>query len=191
MPDSRVPSGTPDLSEWSPAHRQSLSWRLPGVAEGPEPAARGHLADAWAFLAAQLGEFEALASAIPAGREGFRYASGKWSVREVVGHLADAERILSMRALAAARGDATDLPGFDEDAYVATAGHDAAPFSRLIQELVAVRRSSLALFSGMREEDWTRRGSVKGHAVSARAWAFILGGHAELHLATLRNKYLI
>jgi len=150
----------------------------------------GHEDDALTFLELQLRDLEALASTIPVEKESFRYAPGKWSVRELLGHVADTERIQAWRALAAARGDQTNILPFEQEAYVAMAGHGAIPVPRLVSEIVAVRRASLALFSGFDHEAWRRRGVSNGHRVSARAWAFVIGAHAQLHLETLRTRYL-
>lgn len=192
MARTRTHSGTPDLSEWSPFHLNYLAHLLPGTSkpDGAAPAARGFEADALSFLEAQLRDLEGLPMEIPATREQHRYAPGKWSIRELLGHLADAERILGWRALAAARGDQTNILPFEENDYVAIAAHDEIPAATLVSELVAVRRSTLALFATLRAEDWTRRGVSNGNPVSARAWAFAIGAHVELHLTTLRTRYL-
>lgn len=118
-----------------------------------------------------------------------RYAPGKWSVKEVLGHLADTERILSYRLLRVARGDATPLPQFDENAFVAGAHFDRRSLASLLEELEAVRASTLALAGGVQREAWERRGVASGHAVSARALAYIVAGHVEHHLAILQERY--
>jgi hypothetical protein len=150
----------------------------------------GHPDDAHAFLEAQQPELESLAADIPPEREDFRYAPGKWSVRQLIGHLSDTERILSFRALCAARGDDSPIPSFDEEAYAATAGHEKISVVRLVRELISIRHASLALFASFSAEAWTRCGNGGGHPVSARAWAFAIGCHAQLHLHTLRTRYL-
>lgn len=187
MPHFLSISGTPDRSEWHPFQLGYLAHLLPGVGEGTS---LGHPDDASAFLKAQTQDLETFLGEVPAYRETFRYAEGKWSLREVMGHLADTERVLAFRALAAARGDVSLLPGFDEDAYALISGHDAIPLHRLGQDLLAVRRATLSLLAGFRTEDWERRGNGNGHPVSARAWAFAIGAHAQLHLGTLRTRYL-
>ena len=192
MPNHRALSGTPTRDEWSPFHLQYLTRYLPGEAKAPDApvAALGHEDDALTFLEKQLRTLEGLAAEIPSDKERFRYAPGKWSVRELLGHLSDTERILSWRSLAAARGDRTNIQPFDEEAYAAAAGHDAIPVSDLLTGIVAVRESSLALFSTYDHDAWRRRGLSNGHPVSARAWAFVIGAHAALHLDTLRTRYL-
>jgi hypothetical protein len=118
-----------------------------------------------------------------------RYAPGKWSVKEVVAHLADAERIFAYRALRVGRGDATPLPGFDENAYVPASGADRRPLAELLDEFEAVRAATLALFRGMPEEAWERRGVASGAPVSTRALAYVAAGHAQHHLELFRERY--
>jgi hypothetical protein len=129
-------------------------------------------------------------AAIPESRGGFRYAADKWTVREVVGHMIDAERIFSYRALRLARGDATPLPGFEENDYARTAGSDARTLADLSEELRAVRESTVRLFDSFADEAWERRGVVNGREVSVRALAYITAGHARHHLRVLRERYL-
>lgn len=192
MSNHRALSGTPALAEWSPFHLQYLTRFLPGAAKEPgaPPAALGHEEDAFVFLELQLRELEGLSTLIPADKETHRYASGKWSVRQLLGHLADTERILSWRSLAAARGDKTNIQPFDEESYVANSGHDEIAAGQLVSEIVAVRKSTLAQLATYGHEAWRRSGTTNGHPVSARAWAFVIGAHAQLHLNTLKTRYL-
>ena len=118
-----------------------------------------------------------------------RYAAGKWSVLEVLGHVADSERVFAYRALRIARGDATPLAGFDENLYAAAAGHDARTPSDLAAELAAVRAATVALLASLPAEAWDRRGVANGHAVSVRALAWMTAGHALHHLRILRERY--
>lgn len=192
MSNHRAISGTPALTEWSPYHLQYLTRLLPGTTKEPGTplAASGHEEDALSFLELQLRQLEGLSAIVPADKETYRYAPGKWSVRELLGHLADTERIQCWRALAAARGDQTNIQPFDQEAYVAMAGHGAVPVAQLLTEIVAVRKSTLALFRTFDHEAWRRHGVSNGFRVSARAWAFVIGAHVELHLGTLKNRYL-
>lgn len=118
-----------------------------------------------------------------------RYAEGKWSVKEMIGHLADAERVLSYRLLRIARGDATPLPGFDEKAYVAASNADNRELAHLAGELAAVRASTLALVRSIEPEMLPRRGTVNNWSLSARALVFIIAGHFAHHMNVLREKY--
>jgi hypothetical protein len=119
----------------------------------------------------------------------FRYAPGKWSVKELVGHIADAERIFSYRLLRIGRGDVTPLPGFEEDDYVRAAGSDARPFGDLLDEWAAVRDATMSLVSGIPADAWTRRGTASNAAVSARALLCIILGHVEHHRSVLETRY--
>ena len=119
-----------------------------------------------------------------------RYAPGKWTVKEVIGHLIDDERIFAYRALCVARGDTRPLPGFDENDYVASTDFESRPLTSLIAEYRAVRASTLALFEPLMAEEWQRRGSVNGYEASVRGLAFHMAGHELHHLRTLRERYL-
>jgi hypothetical protein len=129
--------------------------------------------------------------AIPEQRGGFRYAEGKWTIREVIGHLIDAERIFDYRALRIARGDATPLPGFEENDYVRMAGSDTRTLASLGHELATVRESSVQLFQSLPSDAWVRRGIASGKEISVRAIAYIVAGHPLHHLRILRERYLI
>jgi uncharacterized damage-inducible protein DinB len=122
-------------------------------------------------------------------RAGHRYAPGKWSIRQILGHLADTERIFSYRALRLARADATPLPSFDENDFVAAAEFDSRSLASLIEEWTAVRRASLALFESVGDEALRRRGTVSNGPMSVRALAWIIPGHERHHLSVLRERY--
>ncbi len=128
---------------------------------------------------------------IPEDRGGFRYGPEKWSIREVLGHLIDAERIFSYRALRVGRGDRTPLASFDENAYVKTAGSDARTIGDLVRELAAVREATVLLFESLPDEAWGEQGVASGKDVSLRALAYITAGHARHHLRILRERYAI
>jgi MOSC domain-containing protein YiiM len=147
--------------------------------------------DLVALLAAQRDATSALLAAIPEARSHYRYAPGKWSIKEVIGHLSDVERIMAYRALRIARGDATPLPGFDEDAYVPYARSDDRTVGELIEEWVAARQASIALLRNLPADAWTRRGTASNKPVSVRALAFIIAGHEQHHLETLRVRYAL
>jgi hypothetical protein len=119
----------------------------------------------------------------------YRYAPDKWSVKQVIGHLTDAERVFSYRAVAFARGDETSLPGFDENTYVANGGFDARTVGSLTAELAAVRWASLTAYRGFSDEAWQRRGTANDSPISVRALAYITVGHARHHLNVLRERY--
>ena len=119
-----------------------------------------------------------------------RYAPEKWSVKQVLGHVADGERVFAYRALRFARADETPLPGFDENHYVANATFDQQPLAELVDQLEAVRRGTLAMFRGIDGAAWARRGDANGSPVSVRALAFIISGHGYHHMGVLKERYL-
>ena len=119
----------------------------------------------------------------------YRYAEGKWSVKEVLGHVSDAERVFSYRALRIARGDRTPLPAFDENAYVASANFDRRPLGDLVDEFDAVRRQTLSLLAGLEAEAWERIGIASESPISVRALFHISAGHARHHLRLLAARY--
>jgi uncharacterized damage-inducible protein DinB len=145
--------------------------------------------DVLPLLAAQAGEVAKLLAATSEERAAHRYAPGKWSVKEVVGHLIDGERVFSYRALRFARADATDLPGFDENAYVAAAGFDRRPLAELAAEFALVRAATVAFYRGLDEAALLRRGTANGGPASVRALAAIIAGHTQHHVGLLRERY--
>ena len=118
-----------------------------------------------------------------------RYAPGKWSVKEVLGHLCDSERVFTYRALRFARADATPLAGFDENTWVPGSGADRRPIADLADELRAVRAATVALYRSCDGDMLTRRGEANGATVSVRALAWICAGHAIHHHTLLRERY--
>jgi uncharacterized damage-inducible protein DinB len=138
----------------------------------------------------QLDETLALVRGLPEERGGHRYAPGKWSIREVLGHVIDAERIFAYRALRIARGDATPLASFDENAYAAASDADARTLADLADELEHVRLGNIALFRSLGDEALARRGTASDATVSVRALAWILAGHELHHVKLLRERYL-
>lgn len=122
-------------------------------------------------------------------QECYRYAEGKWSVRQVVGHLADAERVFAYRILRFSRGDETPLASFDEDLYAETAPHDRVPLGDLLAELGWLRRSTVSLLAPLDEEMWNRGGEASKQKVSVRALAWITAGHELHHRKVLAERY--
>jgi hypothetical protein len=118
-----------------------------------------------------------------------RYTPDKWSVKEVVAHMADVERIMAYRALRIARGDATPLASFDENAYVPIGRFDRRSLADLLAELKTVRAASLVLFRSFDDEAWVRRGTASGKPVSVRALACIIPGHERHHDELFRTRY--
>lgn len=119
-----------------------------------------------------------------------RYAPGKWSIKEVVGHIIDTERIFAYRALRFARGDRTPLPGFEQDDYVRHSSFDDCKLSDLAREFEYVRQGNLCLFRHLDGEAWQRGGVASNAEVSVCALAYIIAGHELHHLAILKTRYL-
>lgn len=140
-------------------------------------------------LETQTSDLRQLAASIPADRETFRYGEGKWSVREVFGHMIDAERVFSYRLLRFSRGDETPVPGFEENQYVAASHFDERPLADIVEELVLLRQANLRLIRSLAPEAWTRTGTANTHPVSVRALVFIMAGHVRHHLNILRDRY--
>jgi uncharacterized damage-inducible protein DinB len=145
--------------------------------------------DVLAVLEAQPRELARAAAGVSAERESFCYAPGKWSVRQVFGHLADAERVFGYRAFCLSRGDATPLPGFEENAYVAESRSSEERLEELARTFATVREANLTLLRRLDARRWARRGVANGNPVSVRALAFIMAGHVRHHLAVLRERY--
>jgi len=119
----------------------------------------------------------------------FRYAPDKWTVKEVVGHLSDSERIFAYRALRIARGDRTPLSGFEQDDYVRAAHFGNRTLADLAEEFALVRASTVSLFKSLDQEAWERRGSANKNEVTVRALAFIIAGHELHHRGILDERY--
>lgn len=119
-----------------------------------------------------------------------RYAPEKWSVKEVLGHVNDTERVMSYRALRISRGDQTPIEGFEQDDYVRNGPAGRSSLSDLIEDYIAVRRATLSLFRNLDETAWTRRGVAAGNEVTLRALAYIIAGHELHHRKILEEKYL-
>lgn len=132
----------------------------------------------------------AVFSGVDESRADHRYAPDKWSIKELVGHLIDCERMFCVRALAFAREDPTELPGFDHDHYVATSRSGDRPWADLIAELDAVRTATRALFGSFDDETLRRRGVANGASISVRALGYIMAGHERHHAGVVAERYL-
>lgn len=166
----------------------------PAPADVPEPL-RPYLAalpegDLLELLEAQCEDLGCLLEGLDDDAADFRYAPGKWSVKEVLGHLLDAERIFGYRILRIARGDQTPLPGFDENAFVAAAEFGARPLESLLDEYDLVRGGTLALLKGLPASSLDRTGSANGRTVSVRLLAWMVAGHERHHAQVLKERYL-
>ena len=126
---------------------------------------------------------------LPDDQGNYRYADGKWSVKEVLGHLSDAERVFSYRLTRIARRDQTPLAGFDENAWAEAAPHGRRKLSEVVDELIAVRRSTLALVNSLDQPALDNTGVANNNPISARAICWILAGHSRHHLNILAERY--
>ena len=140
-------------------------------------------------LRSQLDALDVLLGRVAPDRETYRYAEGKWSIREIVGHLIDGERVFGYRAFCIARGETQNLPGFEQDDYMLTAPYDRIELEDLLSELRLVRLSNIAMLRNLDEESWLRMGTANDNQVSVRALAFIIAGHARHHMGVLRERY--
>jgi uncharacterized damage-inducible protein DinB len=142
------------------------------------------------ILETQLQRMKKLLEPLTEGQGDFRYAPGKWSIKESLGHVNDAERIFAVRILRIARGDQTPLPGFEQDDYVKIANASTRKISELLEEFTAIRRATIALIRSLDDASWLRRGTASGKEVSVLAIVFIIAGHALHHQAIFEEKYL-
>jgi DinB family protein len=146
--------------------------------------------DVVATIRDQLAETMSLLRGVDPSRTTSGYAPGKWSIRDLVLHMADTERVMSYRALRIARGDTTPLASFDENAWTPMAGANARSMDSLLGELEATRRSTVAMLDGLPAEAWAREGTASGRRVTVSALAWIIAGHERHHLAIIRERYL-
>ena len=167
---------TPDSSEYAPYYGRYVQLVS-------EP-------DIVGVLANQIHATSAELRAISEVKAGSRYAPGKWSIKEVLGHMIDTERIFAYRALRFARGDQNPLAGFEQDDYVRMAGFDGCRFHDLVDEFELVRRANVMMFGHLDAEAWARRGVASGHEITVRALAYVIAGHERHHMKVLRERYL-
>ena len=146
--------------------------------------------DAIEALEHQLADMLPLLRGLTEAQGSLRYAPGKWSIKQVLGHVIDGERVFAYRALRFGRNDSTPLPGFDENPYAEAAESDARTVASLVGELESLRRSNIAMYAGMPAEAWARRGAANDNPVSVRALAFITAGHGWHHIGIIRERYL-
>jgi len=146
--------------------------------------------DILARLEAQCGEMESLAASLAPEKGDYRYEEGKWSIKEVIGHVNDVDRLFSYRMLAFARGDTNPIPGMEQDDWVVQANFGARTLADLAEEFVAVRRGLILLCRSLDDEALMRRGTASGVAFTARAIPWILAGHVQHHFEVIRDRYL-
>jgi uncharacterized damage-inducible protein DinB len=142
------------------------------------------------ILTRQIEETQQLIQRIPAGKEEYRYAPGKWSIKEVFGHLTDTERVFAYRALCFSRNDKTRLPSFEQDDYVMEGNFSQRTLTDIATEFRLVRLSNIALFKSFDEELKMRRGIASGVEFTVRAALYIIAGHELHHRQILKERYL-
>ena len=145
--------------------------------------------DLFDILSLQIAELKQLVGHLSNEQALYRFAPDQWSIKEVIGHINDTERVMSYRALCFSRGEKAPLPGFDQDEYVRAANFDARPLAELLQEFELIRRSNGLLFKDMPAEMAERSGTASGWPISTRALLYILVGHVYHHMESLRTDY--
>lgn len=136
-------------------------------------------------------ETQKLLASLDETKAAYRYAEGKWSVKEVIGHFIDSERIFAYRALAIARGETQPLPGFEETDYVRNASFDSWKLGDLAEHYALVRRANIVLLHNLPDQAWTRQGIASDYPITVRAIAWIIVGHERHHVKVLRERYLV
>ena len=147
-------------------------------------------ADILCTLEDQIREARDLFAGFPEERGSHAYAEGKWTIKEVVSHLLDGERIFAYRLLRIARGDETPMEGFEQDGYITNSHANERSFNDMLCEFGELRAANLRLMCSMDETDWNRVGTASGFPVSARALAYIMAGHVRHHLNIIQERYL-
>jgi hypothetical protein len=140
-------------------------------------------------LQAQTTELEDLCAGLSESDAMYRYAEGKWTIKEVLGHLLDTERVFAYRLLRISRGDVTELPGFDETTYAPEGQFNVRNIGDLVSEFKLQRASTVALVKGIPPRAWPRVGTANGFRTSARAVVYIIVGHTAHHFGLLRDRY--
>ena len=146
--------------------------------------------DILSFLERQLDSAVTLLSGIDEAKGDFRYEPGKWTIKELIGHIVDSERVFAYRAVAFARNDTTSLPGFDQEIWAKHANYGRLTLSTIVAEFQAVRRATIMLFQNLDETAWGRQGTGNNKQMTTRAAAYVIAGHAEHHLDILQSRYL-
>lgn len=142
-------------------------------------------------MRSQIDAVDVLLDRVAPERETYAYAEGKWTIRQIVGHLIDGERVFGYRALCIARGETQDLPGFDENEYMVSARYDQIALEDLLSEFRLVRLSNIAMMRNFDDDAWTRVGTANGSPVTVRALAYVMVGHTRHHMGVLRERYQV
>jgi uncharacterized damage-inducible protein DinB len=166
--------GPPTAAEYAPYYNRYISL-VPGT-------------DILSILQQQAEDMESLRT-MSEDDACFRYAPEKWSIKQVLGHIMDCERIFAYRALRIARGDQTPIEGFEQDDYVKNGPFERISMTELMNEYVAIRTATIKLFRHLSPEAWNRRGIANNNEVTVRALAYTIAGHERHHRQILKEKY--
>lgn len=167
--------GRPDPSEYAPYQQAYINLV--------------HGDDILKILSAQIDTTVWYLRSLPEDRGDFRYAPDKWSVKEVVGHMIDTERVFAYRAMSIARSDPAKLPGFEQDDWVKAAGAGLQPLAELVSEFECVRRANIYFFQHLEKDAWMRKGIAVGREFTVRSFAYVIAGHEQHHMQSLQTLY--
>lgn len=142
-------------------------------------------------LGGQSTRLQDIFTAMPEDRGEFRYAESKWSIKELLGHLIDGERMFAYRLFRISRGDETPIEGFEQDGYIENAHSNQRSFADLLEEFSLLRRANMIFFKNLADDAWSRIGTANNAKISVRALVYIMAGHIEHHLAILKERYLV
>ena len=192
MPAEAGPSNSPRTGhgeEWRAKMMRPYASEYPSSCAGyidlvPED-------DVLPVLRGQIESARQFAASVPQDRETYAYAPGKWTIRQVAGHLGDGERAFSFRAFCFSRADQNPLPGFEEDAYVEQSNFNGRRLADLVEEFALLRSANLRMLSALRDDQWARSGVANGSSITVRALAFGMAGHVRHHFKTLRDRYAV
>ncbi|MFY7730430.1 MAG: DinB family protein [Flavobacterium sp.] len=151
------------------------------------------VSDEWSLteeMEVSLHNFIHFVREIPMDKYDYRYAEGKWTIKDIIQHLIDCERIFAYRALRIGRGDSTPLPGFEENDYALSAQADRRSLQDLLNEFSMVRHANILMFKSFTKDDLMRTGSASGYTISVRAFGFLIIGHQLHHINVFKERYL-
>ncbi|MEO6333484.1 MAG: DinB family protein [Pyrinomonadaceae bacterium] len=166
----------PDKTEYAPYYERYVSLVTP--------------TDVMSMLGEQTTQLQDILNGMPEEKGEFRYAEGKWSIKELLGHVIDGERMFAYRVLRISRGDATPIEGFEQDGYIENANSNHRSLADLLEEFSLLRRANMIFFKNLDGDGWSRIGTASGATVSVRALGYIMAGHVEHHLGILKERYL-
>ena len=167
----------PEKSEYDPYYEGYVSLVADGDIIGTLGAQSTHLQDIFTGLSEETGEF--------------RYAEGKWSIKELLGHLIDGERMFAYRLFRISRSDETPIEGFEQDGYIENAHSNERSFANLLEEFALLRRANMIFFKNLSDDAWSRVGTANNVKISVRALVYVMAGHIEHHLGILKERYLV